>query len=505
MPKAYSYMRFSTSSQATGDSKRRQYKQAEEYAAANGLVLDDTLRYNDYGVSAFRGANIEIGKLGQFMEAIRRGEVECGSLLLVESLDRISRDLILPAQNIFTQIILEGVTIVTLADKRIYSMELVNKYPFLLIEAIVILIRANEESETKSMRSKANWENRRANLATKPMTTLIPAWIKLHSESYKFEVIPERGTIIERIYRERLDGKSTRNIARGLDEDNIPTWITCNRKRAIVWSHHYVWRILSTPSVIGTLVPRKVEYCEGKEKRIPLTQVKGYYPAAISEELYNSVQEINPRFSLFPKGKAPFKNIFFKIGKCAHCGLRLDHNAKSRYWSSLSCVNTECERGLNKPIAYPRLQAVFLTEFISALFALSPTYSATNKYHNDIVGELLKFMRLRHRLERRKAIGIINDDTNTLEDSIRKSQFKLKLLFTQSLGIEYNKIDVVSKDFIDASISKHFKPDQINKMLQAMCDKILISSGNIEVKFKSRHTLHIEYDDTKWSRFTYAS
>ena len=76
MPKAYSYMRFSTPDQAKGDSKRRQYQQAEEYAATHGLELDDKLTYSDFGVSAFRGANIEIGKLGQFMEAIRRKEVE---------------------------------------------------------------------------------------------------------------------------------------------------------------------------------------------------------------------------------------------------------------------------------------------------------------------------------------------------------------------------------------------------------------------------------------------
>lgn len=163
MPKAYSYMRFSTPEQAKGDSKRRQAQQAEEYAVANGLELDDKLTYRDYGVSAFRGANVEIGKLGQFMEAIRRQEVKAGSFLLVESLDRISRDVILPAQNIFTQIIMEGVTIVTLSDKRVYSVELMNKSPFLLIEAIIILIRANDESETKSMRLKAVWENRREN------------------------------------------------------------------------------------------------------------------------------------------------------------------------------------------------------------------------------------------------------------------------------------------------------------------------------------------------------
>src|SRR6185369_633738 len=287
VPKAYSYMRFSSPEQAKGDSKRRQAQQAREYAAANGLELDDKLTYSDYGVSAFRGANVEIGKLGQFMEAIRRKEVESGSFLLVESLDRISRDLIMPAQNIFTQIILEGVTIVTLADQRIYSADSVNKAPFLLIEAIVILIRANEESETKSKRLKASWVNRRGNIAVKPATSLGPAWLKFNHKTRKFEIIEERANIIRRMYHEHLNGKGCSTIARGLREDKIPTWTFKKREKSI-WREHYVWRILNSTAIIGRFTPHVMD---GK-KRISLPEIKDYYPSVITEEYFYHVQSI---------------------------------------------------------------------------------------------------------------------------------------------------------------------------------------------------------------------
>src|SRR6266702_3132134 len=90
MPRAYSYLRFSTPEQSKGDSYRRQSKLAKDYVDRHGLVLDDKLSFNDLGVSAFRGLNSVAGRLGAFREAVRVGLVPRGSYLLVESLDRIS-------------------------------------------------------------------------------------------------------------------------------------------------------------------------------------------------------------------------------------------------------------------------------------------------------------------------------------------------------------------------------------------------------------------------------
>ncbi len=88
--KAYSYLRFSTPEQEKGDSKRRQMDLARRYADAQGLDLDETLTFHDLGVSAFRGSNLDAA-LGAFKSAVTDGRVPRGSYLLVESLDRLSR------------------------------------------------------------------------------------------------------------------------------------------------------------------------------------------------------------------------------------------------------------------------------------------------------------------------------------------------------------------------------------------------------------------------------
>ena len=115
--RAYSYVRFSSPEQMKGDSFRRQTEAAQQYAERHGLELDTELKLTDLGVSAYRGANFEAG-LGRFIEAVDQGEVPAGSYLLIENLDRFSRDKIMDTLARFNALLRKGINIVTLSDGR---------------------------------------------------------------------------------------------------------------------------------------------------------------------------------------------------------------------------------------------------------------------------------------------------------------------------------------------------------------------------------------------------
>jgi DNA invertase Pin-like site-specific DNA recombinase len=87
---AYSYLRISTDVQKVGDGIRRQMDASERYAREHGYHLVETIR--DVGVSGFHGKNAKEGAFSVFLTAIDQGIVESGSVLIVESLDRLSRD-----------------------------------------------------------------------------------------------------------------------------------------------------------------------------------------------------------------------------------------------------------------------------------------------------------------------------------------------------------------------------------------------------------------------------
>jgi DNA invertase Pin-like site-specific DNA recombinase len=98
-PLAYSYVRMSTETQLLGDSLRRQLERSRAFAVERGFDLVED--YHDLGVSAFRGKNVEDGKLGLFLNAVKAGKVPRGSYLLVESLDRLSRQQLQKSLRIF--------------------------------------------------------------------------------------------------------------------------------------------------------------------------------------------------------------------------------------------------------------------------------------------------------------------------------------------------------------------------------------------------------------------
>lgn len=92
-PLAYSYVRMSTDMQLKGNSLERQKEKSKEYAIRHDLQLVEN--FEDIGVSAFKGRNIKDGMLGEFISLIEKKTIPTGSYLLIESLDRLSRENIL--------------------------------------------------------------------------------------------------------------------------------------------------------------------------------------------------------------------------------------------------------------------------------------------------------------------------------------------------------------------------------------------------------------------------
>ena len=100
-PKAYSYIRFSTPEQEKGDSLRRQEEEARKYAVEHGFNLDESQKFKDLGKSGYKGFNRINGALNDFLNLVNSGEIPKGSVLIVEHLDRLSREKVSDALTLF--------------------------------------------------------------------------------------------------------------------------------------------------------------------------------------------------------------------------------------------------------------------------------------------------------------------------------------------------------------------------------------------------------------------
>jgi DNA invertase Pin-like site-specific DNA recombinase len=348
----------STNPQLLGDSRRRQLEASRAWAADNDLELAEGGELEDIGVSAFKGANATEGALGRFLGAVKSGAIKPGSFLLVESLDRLSRQQILPAQALFLSIIQAGINLVTLADRRVYRAGTADLGD--LIVSLVLLSRAHEESLTKSFRHSATWTNKRVKAAAGiPMTKWCPAWLKLSQDRTEYIPIPERVDIVREIYADAVAGIGIYKIARRLNELKVPTFDSPNG-----WHQTYIAKILTNRAVLGEAQPHRRE----GNKRVPVGDpIRNHYPAIITEDEFYQAQFAKSQRRGTGAGRkgSAFTNLFSGLATCAYCRspIKFENKGSGRKGGSyLICDGAK--RGLDCPSLrwrYQDFEASFLT------------------------------------------------------------------------------------------------------------------------------------------------
>ncbi len=505
--KAYSYLRFSTPDQAKGDSFRRQSERARAYADEHGLDLDDSLSFHDLGVSAFHGANAETGALGDFLEAVKTGLVDRGSYLLVESLDRISRNVPLVALNVLQSILLNGVKVVTLIDRRCYDADSLRNDSFSLIMSLLTFIRSHDESETKSKRLKSSWDNKRKNIATKPLTAKIPAWLTIVDG--KIEAIDDRAALVKQIYDDYLKGQGPETIARKLNTDGVKPW-----GRGAMWHKSYIVKILSNPGVCGVFVPHTLEHDGLKKNRIALDAIENYYPAVIDEITFTAAQ--NQRKQKGIKGRktgTKLTNIVSKLAKCPKCNISMVKVNKGGSFQYLVCSRAKiggyCEYN---SIRYHDFEKAFIRSLKAKFSVPSDSNSiasieAAIERNNATIGKCIEENRnLVDAIKSGAMKGntVIYDSVPvpvkvdemyitenvpwTVADDLKKNEWLIDLLKKEKAALERQlntirpaaveqKADKLKAALVGGDIA------EINAALRGLCRSVVIGSDSVEMHF----------------------
>jgi DNA invertase Pin-like site-specific DNA recombinase len=325
MDVAYSYIRFSSAVQERGDSIRRQTELRDRWLARHPNVpLDESLTLADLGVSAFRGKHRADDRtaLGQFLRAVEDGRVKRGSYLLVESLDRLTREELGDAFELILGLVNRGVRIVQLHPTETILQKPVNMASLML--AVVELSRGNSESQMKSVRVGAAWKKKRedARSTKKIMTPSRPDWLEFSEGRFHFKAVAK--AIIRRIYRMSAAGMGYRTIARELNAAQVPHW------KKPVWTTGSIRNLIRSRGTLGEVQPGCRD-TTGKP-RPDGDPIEGYYPAAVSpgewHEANAAADARHRRGGGRPHGKGGFVNIWSGLLKEAGAGGPLHVN----YW-----------------------------------------------------------------------------------------------------------------------------------------------------------------------------
>jgi DNA invertase Pin-like site-specific DNA recombinase len=271
---AYSYIRFSTPEQAKGDSIRRQTEAAKAWCARHGARLDISLTFRDLGKSAFLGdhrKNPDRYALAAFLKLVHDRRIPRGSYLVIESLDRLTREHVRAGLMLLLGLIEAGVRIVQLSPTELVYDEKSDEMGLML--AIVELSRGHRESKRKSDLQGAVWveKRRKARENGTLLTRQLPAWIEQRGD--RLHLIPERAIVVERIFELAAAGYGQKLTVRKLIKDKVPPFGPAGH-----WNGSYVASILRDRRAVGEFQPRR------KRDRKPAgPPISNYYPAAVTE------------------------------------------------------------------------------------------------------------------------------------------------------------------------------------------------------------------------------
>lgn len=480
MPTAYSYMRFSSGKQAKGHSIERQRQMAEEYIKENphlNLELDASLNLTDRAVSAFSGKNMTDGNLGKFFDLVYSGEIEAGSYLLLENLDRFSRDVAWKATHDLTTLVKGGIVVVTLSDNQIYSEETLGAEggSFKLMQSVIGFMRANDESEQKSIRVGKAWRQKMLRIADGvQLTKRVPFWI---NKEDKNKTLPEKVSVVKRIFQLSADGLGGLRIAKLLNEEGVET----PTNRASKWAISSVKKVLNSEAVIGVL-----NTADG-------VRHEGYYPRVIADKLW-----MKTRFQGAASKATRDSHAIHPLSGlcvCSVCGAtamrsgktgRVRKDGTKNIWRTLVCSNS---MGNRSSCSY---QSISYDKIVSAVLDALRDYQY--KPPSDKVGEEL--------WQVGESISTVSDDIIDLKQSVKlnKNSPSLKQELTTKMA-EYDEL-VVERDRLK-DLARPLSAKLVEGGLKALLNDGLIDNKHfkqvvqkVAINFNSRSLAVTGHDGT---------
>ncbi|HEN4900028.1 TPA: recombinase family protein [Klebsiella pneumoniae] len=473
---AYSYIRFSSKKQEQGDSVRRQTELAEQYAHANNLILSDK-NFQDLGISAFKEGNRP--SLGDMLEAIEKGQIEQGSTIIIESLDRLSRRGIDVTQQIIKSILQNNVFIASLVDGLLLNRESTND----LVSVIRIALAADlayKESEKKSQRLReTKGQQRQRALNGEVINKILPFWLQRKEDKYVFS---EKLDTVKRIIELRRKGLGTNKIARTLnDEGHKPL-------RSAGWNHTTVGKTINSVALYGAYQTSETT----KDRKVILLDIiENYYPAVISKDEFILLQSDQKQNK---PGYKSEHNAFAGILKheCGGALVRKFHVVSGKTYQYHVCANArdgKCnvtKNFKNIEVALYRIMKELKlekkTSIDETLLLERNSVKAKIQELNDMLLNLSKI-----------PISVIQT-INNLEEKLQQLEENIK----------HQNSMIISEQAFDFKLLQEIKdPQELNMMLKRVIEQIIVFNigkrWRVKVLYRNKHSQSFIWDGEKIS------
>lgn len=448
----YLYIRYSHEKQGEGSSYDRQLGLALNHFP--DLIRDDDHIFFDKGQSAYKGKHLEKGgQLRRFYDLVAAERIPAGSTLLVEDLDRLSREHRDKAGDLLRQLTRKGITVYTLRDHHTYKGDLS------LPDSLTALIKqelSHEESAKKGSRVADSYVKRYARArAGEKVKVLLPSWVGWVSKT-EYKLKEHEAEIVNEIFTMAANGWSYAMICKELNQRGIKPF---RGKEGALWITASVSAIIKGRAAIGEYAPN-----DG------LPPIPNYFPPAVTVELFEAAQgarALRKGSGVTSYNEARF-NVWSKVALCAkckrpyHCVPKGESKAKGRTGQFyLVCSGKFGGTCTAKNVPAKRSEEVFVdvlmdvvksdyfvgdqTKELAEIQALTGRIDAEQAQKRILEAQLLEGLAVGSIA---RAIDIIDTNIARMTEAVQEKQLKLQERDTveRSRAAIRAKIDLESRD-----------------------------------------------------------
>ncbi len=368
--------------------------------------------WKEFVDDGFSGTNLRRPGIADLLERGKDGRVNC---VIVKDFSRFSRDYIELGSYLEQIFPFLGVRFISVNDKydsagRLgNTMELDTSFKGLLYDLYSKDLSVKVKSSLHSRKEKGQYA-----IGNVPF-----GYAKARDDRHRLVIAEDEAGIVRKIFALALEGKTSPQIAKQLNQEKVPTPISFKIKKkqtsrtpvgnSFHWSSSTVWSILKNPSYAGDMVYGKYDKdaVGGKNHIKPRSEWKAYrdhHEAIIPRDIFDKVQEQKPIKSRKARSKEPGNPLQGKV-VCGGCrgAMRLREGLNPYF----SCGKRYVYASAKKCV--PCMNLMFLEQAV--LFQIDSELSRQEKLEqmrlkkaSEIHVSIEQLERDRERLLRKKAV-----------------------------------------------------------------------------------------------------
>ena len=384
-------LRVAAYARVSSNSEDQKHSFAAQNAYYSKLITDDpdwelADIYADQGIT---GTSIDKrDDFQRMMEDCRKGRID---RILVKSSSRFARN---------TKESLEAVRELAVLGVSVYFEEQNIDTTQVSGEVLIAMFAALAQRESEAISRRRRWSYQVQMKKGQFNTCQAPIGYRL--DGRKLEVIPEEARVVQRIFREYLSGRNSREIARILNEETVLSldW-KCNTIDYILQNERYAGNALLQKRYTTDTIPFRL-----KKNRGERTQyfVEGINEAIVSQEIFDKAQALRRERRV---AQGQMHNKVSQHMRCS-CGSPIRAKQVRNRWYWVCCWHDERHTCSLMPIPEEEVEQAFLrlyyrlkhygievlTQLISDLYAVrtgsllwSENIVEINKQISDIASQ----------------------------------------------------------------------------------------------------------------------